>query len=63
MRAYMSLINTVLANAEVSHSYMDEGSVIVNLLLRSWGYLSLCQYTKCTTEHFVEHSPDTFITN
>jgi hypothetical protein len=39
MRAYMSLINTVLANAEVSH--MGEDSVIINLLLKIWGSLSL----------------------
>jgi hypothetical protein len=44
---YMSLINTVLCNAEVSHNYMDENSVIVNLLLKSWGSLSLCQDMKC----------------
>jgi ketopantoate reductase len=52
MRAYMSLINTVLANAEVSDNYMDEYSV--KLLLESCGSLLLCQYMKCSRFHSVQ---------
>jgi hypothetical protein len=37
MRAYMSLVNTVLANAEVSHDFDDEDSVSISFLLKSSG--------------------------
>jgi hypothetical protein len=37
MRAYMSLVNTVLANAEVSQRFDVEDSVSISLLLKSLG--------------------------
>jgi hypothetical protein len=35
----------------VSHNFVDEDSVIVNLLLKSLGSLSLYQYMKCSYFH------------